>query len=121
MIFIGAYVDGNSKFPGVIDDVRIYNRALAADAVAYLYSLEAQGTLLPPLPTLSASLGNGPSLNLTLTGLPGRSYVLQTATNLTLPITWQPLLTNTADTNGVWQFTDTNLDSAQRFFRVTLP
>ena len=105
---------------GLIDDVRIYNRALSADEVAHLYALESQVTLQPPQ-TLSANLGAGSIFNLTLTGLPNQNYVLQTATNLAPPVPWQSLLTNAADTNGVWQFTDTNLNSAQKFFRVTTP
>jgi hypothetical protein len=59
--------------------------------------------------------------NLSLTGWVGQSYTLQTATNLTPPIQWQSILTNATDTNGVWQFTDTNLNSAQKFYRVTMP
>jgi uncharacterized delta-60 repeat protein len=105
---------------GNIDDIRIYNRAFSADEVAYLYALESQSTLQPPQ-TLTANLGAGPNFNLNLTGLPNQSYVLQSATNLTPPIQWLPVLTNAADTNGVWQFTDTNLNSAQKFYRVTTP
>ena len=105
---------------GLIDDIRIYNRALSADEVAYLYLQESQSTLQPPQ-SLSASLGAGPNLSINLTGLPGRSYALQTATNLLPPIQWLPVLTNAADTNGVWQFMDTNLNSAQKFYRVTTP
>jgi hypothetical protein len=105
-------------FLGTINDVRIYNRALSTNEVASLYALESQPTLLPPL---TASLGAGPDVNLNMTGVPGQNYVLQTATNLTPPVQWPPVLTNTANTNGVWQFTDTNLNSAQKFYRVTTP
>ena len=105
---------------GLIDDIRIYNRALSSDEVAYLYLLESQSTLQPPQ-VLSTSLGAGPNLSINLTGLPGHSYILQTATNLLPPIQWLPVLTNAADTNGVWQFMDTNLNSAQKFYRVTTP
>ena len=77
------------------------------------------------LPVLYTQLqgGNMPSggFNLTLTGWVEQSYILQTATNLTPPIQWQSILTNASDTNGVWQFSDTNLNSAQKFYRVTMP
>jgi hypothetical protein len=112
--------NGTDFWGGSIDDVRIYNRALSANEVAYLYSLESQSTLRPPQ-TLSGTLGVGPNLNLTLTGFPGGNYVLETATNLLPPIQWVPMLTNAADSNGVWQFTDTNLSNAQLFYRVTTP
>jgi hypothetical protein len=70
---------------------------------------------------MAASLGAGPALNLIITGLPSHNYILQSATNLLPPIQWLPVLTNAADTNGVWQFMDTNLNSAQKFYRVTTP
>jgi uncharacterized delta-60 repeat protein len=113
--------NGTDFFGGSIDDVRIYNRAFSSNEVAYLYMQESQSTLLPPQ-TLSANLGAGPNFNLNLTGLPGHNYVLQTTTNLLPPIQWLSVLTNTADTNGVWQFTDTNTAAyPQRFYRATMP
>jgi hypothetical protein len=45
-------------------------------------------------------------------------YILQSATNLTPPVNWQPVLTNPADGNGNWQFTDTNLNGSQKFYRA---
>lgn len=72
-------------------------------------------------PTVSISNKINGILSLNLTGLPGVNYVLQSATNLTPPINWLPVLTNTTDTNGLWQFTDTNLNSAQKFYRATTP
>lgn len=77
------------------------------------------------LPVLYTQLqgGNMPTggFNLSLTGWVGQSYILQTTTNLTAPIQWQSILTNASDTSGVWQFTDTNLNNAQKFYRVTTP
>jgi hypothetical protein len=62
-----------------------------------------------------------PGLSLNLTGLPGQAYVLQSATNLGAMAQWQSVLTNTADTNGVWQFTETNFNSAQKYYRIITP
>jgi len=45
-------------------------------------------------------------------------YILQSATNLTPPVNWQPVLTNPADGNGNWQFMDTNLNGSQKFYRA---
>jgi len=113
---------GSDFFGGSIDDVRFYDRALSANDVAYLYLQESQSTALPPQ-SLSAQLGTGPNFNfnLNLTGLPGQSYVLQTATNLVPPIQWRSVLTNVADSNGGCLFTDTNLNSGRKFYRVTTP
>jgi hypothetical protein len=36
---------------------------------------------------------------------PGSTNIIQTATDLS---TWQNVSTNVADSNGLWQFTDTN-------------
>ena len=73
------------------------------------------------LPRLQANVLAGTGVQLNLAGFPGQSYVLQAATNLTLPILWQSLWTNLADNNGNWQFTDTNLNQTQKFYRVTVP
>jgi len=57
-------------------------------------------------------------LTLQFTGTPNYPYLLQSTTNLAPPINWQPVLTNPADLNGNWQFTDTNLNTRQKFYRA---
>ena len=101
-----------------MSSIRIYNRALSSDEVAYLYEKESQATLLPPQSLAAAPTGK--SLQLNLTGIPGRSYILQSATNLAAPA-WQPILTNPADANGVWQLTITNLVAPESYYRTTTP
>ncbi len=72
---------------------------------------------LPP-PVLAAARTTG-GLQLAVTGIPAYSYVLQTATNLTPPIPWQPVITNFTDTNGNWICPLTNTGTAPRqFYRV---
>jgi hypothetical protein len=61
---------------------------------------------------------NGQQISLQFSGAPNYPYILQTATNLTPPMIWQSVFTNPADGNGYWQFTDTNLNSPQKFYRV---
>jgi len=76
-------------------------------------------TTLPPaiLPGLSFSGDSG--LSLTATGAVGGTCVLLGATNLTSPIVWQPLQTNTADTNGVYNFSDAQATNFwQRYYRL---
>ena len=76
---------------------------------------------LPPQNFVGA-ITNENQLKLQLTGTPNYPYVLQSATNLTPPVNWQPVLTNPADNNGNWQFTDTNTTNVPaRFYRVAAP
>jgi len=49
-------------------------------------------------------------------GTPNYPYILQSATNLTPPISWKSIRTNYADTNGNWSFTVTNLSAAPNLF-----
>jgi hypothetical protein len=72
----------------------------------------------PPPFILMTGGGDHQSLTLQLTGPPGYSYVLQTTTNLTPPINWESIITNTADANGSWSFIVTNLDVPRRFYRT---
>ena len=55
--------------------------------------------------SFGVSSTNSQQLTLQLTGTPNYPYILQSATNLTPPINWQPVFTNFADTNGNWSFT----------------
>jgi alpha-tubulin suppressor-like RCC1 family protein len=71
--------------------------------------------------TLMASFVSNQGVKLQMNGTPGFPYAVQTATNLLPPVQWLPVQTNSTDTNGVWQFMDTNLNNAQKFYRVTTP
>ncbi len=104
-----------------------------ADSFTYLvadgYGLQATGTvsvaiLADSAPTQNIGsiekLGNGSSL-IHFSGIPGRIYMVQYTTNLVTPV-WQPLGTNTADTFGKINFTDSPAtNSPARFYRSTNP
>jgi hypothetical protein len=48
--------------------------------------------------------------------------VLQAATNVTPPITWQSVFTKVADASGNWWFTNSFLQSAPvLFYRLSMP
>ncbi len=71
-------------------------------------------------PSLSASaiLANH-SFAFTLNSLPSTKFILQAATNLTAPVTWTPLATNTTDANGVWSYVDLGATNRpRRFYRA---
>ncbi|MGA2801362.1 MAG: hypothetical protein ABSE97_03180 [Verrucomicrobiota bacterium] len=61
-------------------------------------------------------LTNG-DLTISYTGTPGNQYAAEWADSLIPPVTWTPLLTNTADSNGLVSFTNTPAGS-QTFYRV---
>ena len=85
-----------------------------------------QQVVLPPNSTpatitSSTLLGNG-TLQLNFTGVPGYTYVIQAATNLTPPIAWINTNTNTADINGLFNFNDVgNTNSTNLFYRTMIP
>ncbi len=61
-------------------------------------------------------LPNG-DLSISYNGFGAHKYALEKAGSLVPPITWAPLLTNTADSSGLVNFTDTPAGSP-RFYRV---
>jgi len=71
---------------------------------------------LPPQNFTVQNLLTG--LQMQLTGTRFNPYVLQSATNLTPPIGWTSIVTNLSDVNGNWQFTDTNLNADQKYYRA---
>ena len=73
--------------------------------------------------TISGTIANGDgSVTLNFAGVPGYTYWLEAATNLTPPVDWMTIATNTADTNGFWQVTDTSVtNNSSRFYRSVQP
>ena len=81
-------------------------------------SFVALVTTLPAiLPGMSFSGESG--FSLTATGAVGGTCVLFCATNLSPPIVWQPVQTNTGGTNGVYNFSDPQATNfSQRFYHL---
>lgn len=77
---------------------------------------------MPPAPpTLSQArlLTNG-TFQVTLFGAAGRTYIIESKTNLTAAV-WSPIATNMASPLGVWIFTEAaSLDLPRRFYRARL-
>ena len=62
------------------------------------------------------------SVTLSFSGIPGSTNWVETTTNLVPPVDWMPISTNVADTNGLWQFTDTQATNCPlRFYRSYKP
>jgi len=77
-------------------------------------------TLALVLPPLNALLVGRQAVQLQFQGIPGLSYLLLSATDLTPPVDWRPVITHVAGPNGNWTFTDTNVPSTRtRFYRMS--
>ena len=77
-------------------------------------------TLVVALNPLNVLGAGGQEVQLQFQGVPGNSYVLLSATDLTPPIDWRPVSTNAAGPSGQWAFTVTNaLSSQARFYRMS--
>jgi sugar lactone lactonase YvrE len=78
----------------------------------------AKLTVFLPPQHLTAQI-SGAGLTLQLTGTPNYPYILQSTTNLTPPVIWQSILTNTADASGNWSFVVTNIaDLRENYYRA---
>jgi polygalacturonase len=79
-------------------------------------------TVLMAQQTISGwTINSNGSVTLSFSGIPGNTYWVATTTNLTPPVVWMTISTNTAGTNGLWQFTDTQAANFfQRFYRTQL-
>jgi sugar lactone lactonase YvrE len=119
----------NGLLPGQTDPLLSFNVGGAKNAGSYFVvitnsygsvtsSPAALAVFLAPL-SLSSSSTNGQLLMAQVAGPPGYSYILQSTTNLTPPIDWQAIATNTADATGSWSMIITNLDVPCRFYRTS--
>ncbi len=78
-------------------------------------------SVITPLVTNIVRSTNG-RVTLSYVGLPSATTRLWVSTNLASPANWQPIFTNTLNTNGTWQFTDTNaVGKPTRFYRYSTP
>ena len=92
---------------------------VATNTYGAVTSTVATLTVLLP-PTITAVLATGAAVTLQFTGGYGSTYVLEGTTNIPSG-GWQPVVTNTVDATGEWQFTDTEVTNySQRFFRLKL-
>jgi hypothetical protein len=72
----------------------------------------------PPIFTAISPAANG-RFNLSGAGVPGHVYYLHAATNLSSPVFWTLIGTNTADTNGAFSFSDLQATNYRlRFYRL---
>lgn len=73
----------------------------------------------PPSSSISSLARKGDDMVIQGEGLPGASYVLEFAPHLNPPIPWSALATNTANSLGVYEFSDGGIAfDPKRFYRV---
>jgi sugar lactone lactonase YvrE len=78
-------------------------------------------TVAAPL-SLRINGGGGNVMMLQVTGAPGQTYVLESASSLVAPVAWQPVYTNAADASGAWSFTNAAPAAPQvLFYRLAVP
>jgi alpha-tubulin suppressor-like RCC1 family protein len=87
-----------------------------------LYTVTTNITVLNlPSPTLSGvTVVSNKNFAFQLTGVPGRSHVIEATTNLSPPQIWLPLVTNATAGNGILNYTNgtTLTNFPRRFFRA---
>ncbi|MGN6555120.1 MAG: LamG-like jellyroll fold domain-containing protein [Verrucomicrobiota bacterium] len=112
-LLIGNNGTQTRGFSGMMDQVRFYRGAAPIDTIESM-----RQSVVTPQTVAVQSVNTDKSVTLNFTGIPGYSYRVQFTTNLTPPVVWQNISTNTADGTGAWQFTDTNaVNSAAGFYR----
>lgn len=85
-------------------------------------------SIIPESPDLTApqtitglATNNDGSVTISFAGIPNRTYLIQAATNIVSP-TWVTIGTNTAASNGLFQFIDSGaIANPTRFYRTATP
>jgi hypothetical protein len=125
-------IGGNSVwgeyFKGMIDDVRVYNRALTQSET----QRDMITPLIPPLVSiLSPPDGSafragsldirklaGEHVRLRFTGAPGRQYEIQASLDLQ---SWRTIANAVVSADGTFEFEDPDDGAVQRFYRCVTP
>jgi hypothetical protein len=107
---------------------------MVSDQFTYVISDGQGGTGIGIVNLLEGSTDTNRTLNITgitqnndgsmtvgFAGIPGYTYWVEAATNLTVPV-WEVISTNVAGTNGLWEIMDTNAANySMRFYRTYKP
>jgi hypothetical protein len=79
-------------------------------------------TALPEPKIISVKDNGDKTLTITFLGTPGQPYVVQATSDLTIPVAWENVSTNTAGTwDGNWIYSEDMTKYQQRFFRAVNP
>jgi hypothetical protein len=117
-LYVGGGVD--SFFPGKLDEVSLYNRALSAAEIQNIYIRGSAGKCMPPIYVLSVSV-SGNNLNISWLAQPWRIYRVQYTTN-PHGSQWTDLTGDIMATSSIANASDVIPTGApqQRFYRVVM-
>jgi arabinogalactan endo-1,4-beta-galactosidase len=122
----GIGISGANTTNLTITDITNNGTATYTLAVTNAYGSVSSSTAMlmvlnPALVITGVATNPGGNFTLNFAGTPGVTYVLETTTNLFATGSWQPIVTNTLDSSGVWQFTDMQaIHFQQQFYRLQL-
>ncbi len=102
---------GRDEFPYTISDGR--GGSAVGTVVVDVYPADGSGL------RLTSALRSGADMDLTFAGLPGRTYVVQRALEVTGP--WTNILSSVADPLGNVSCRDTNSAPSKAFYRTVTP
>jgi hypothetical protein len=75
-------------------------------------------TISAPQASAGVAVNSVGRVALNFTGVPGTTYILEAAPNLSFPISWLGIATNKLGSNGVWELTDERATNfSQQFYR----
>jgi hypothetical protein len=119
-VWIGKSEWGDPLFSGLIDDFRIYNYALSAAQIANVYNpANATNGYNAFTQTVQTGSPSAP-LSVQMSGVMGRTYILQRALSLTNPI-WVNVFTNgPLFSNQSVLLTDPAPPTGSAFYRTTM-
>jgi hypothetical protein len=112
-LFLGNRLNRDRAFRGWLDDVRFYDNA------APLTLLETIRRAAVPEPVISSKVVGGDFV-LGVQTQAGAHYALQTATNLTPPVTWSSIVTNTGDGGILTNAVPVNPGMPATFYRYRI-
>src|SRR6266540_1467025 len=124
-------LNGTNFIPGATGSTLVITNVQSSDAGTYTViidngsvtnSIGAVLTVNGAPPTTQGIQLVGGNAQITFAGVPGGTYRVEATTNLNSPIFWSTVSTNVADSNGLFQFLDTQTkDFRQRYFRAANP
>ena len=101
---------------GNMDEILLFNRALAASEINAIYAAGGAGLVRAPEFTGTTPLDNG-RFQVNLRGQTGKNFTLYSSPDL---VTWTSL-GPVANPNGVAQFIDNSATDPVKFYRATQP
>jgi hypothetical protein len=117
----GANQNTYSITNATINNAGLYTVVITNNYGAITSSIASLAVWLPQT-TLNIGQINGNQIQILLAGTPSLSYLIQAASNLVAPVNWQPVFTNTTDSNGNMVFTDSDAAAyPARFYRAINP